>query len=129
MNNDSGCTIAVQHLNNTVSQVKCRLDGYLRWAGITLLVHYDTLHRIEYLIANGSFRSLTVHEDDVEYSFEDSAPPRVFDNLDDYFANRDSSAYNYLYTEHEDDFGNRFDMWLVSIESTSKFSSLARELK
>ena len=52
MNNDSGCTIAVQHLNNTVSQVKCRLDGYLRRAGITLLVHYDTLHRNEYLIAN-----------------------------------------------------------------------------
>jgi hypothetical protein len=106
-------TIAVQHLDGTVSSIYCRYDGSLSGVGVTLARWYNQMDKAEYLITAGSVQE--VH-DSVEYTFQDDnrylEDAITYSTLDEYFDSDDFQECNYLWTEHDDENGNRVDGWL-----------------
>ena len=54
-------TIAVQHIDGTVSSVYCHFDGYLSHNGRMLFKHYATLADAEALVEMGAISYLAEH--------------------------------------------------------------------
>ena len=111
-------TIAVEHVDGTVSQVYCHYDGYLSHNGQILVDHYDTQKKAELLVFLGSMSSLRpkcipdpakTHssinpQDDVTtYYGRDNGEPFVkpshYPTVDNYKRNLQCEEYDYLFTE------------------------------
>lgn len=54
----TNCTIAVEHLDGTISEVYCHYDGYPSHTGKLLTEHYNTLESVEELISFGDMSQL-----------------------------------------------------------------------
>ena len=111
-------TIAVEHVDGTVSQVYCHYDGYVSHNGQILVDHYDTQKKAELLVFLGSMSSLRpkcipdpakTHssinpQDDVTtYYGRDNGEPFVkpshYPTVDNYKRNLQCEEYDYLFTE------------------------------
>jgi hypothetical protein len=107
-------TIAVEHVDGTIDQIYCHWDGYPDWTGKLLEEHYDTLEKVEELVALGDLSSLgetigTKHDFDArpkgECNFygrdrgESDCRPRRFANFDAFIRRMQKEEYDYLYRE------------------------------
>ena len=111
-------TIAVEHVDGTVSQVYCHYDGYVSHNGQILVDHYDTQKKAELLVFLGSMSSLRpkcipdparTHnfdnpQDDVTSYYsrdrgEGFNPPSLYPTVDNYKRNLQGEDYDYLFTE------------------------------
>ena len=111
-------TIAVEHVDGTVSQVYCHYDGYVSHNGQILVDHYDTQKKAELLVFLGSMSSLRpkcipdpakTHssinpQDDVTtyYGRDRGEPfvvPSLYPTVDNYKQNLQCEEYDYLFTE------------------------------
>ena len=107
-------TIAVQHIDGTVSSVYCHWDGYLEHNGKILLENYNTIEKVEELISLGDISSLRQStECPVGHHFnnplsgftvfygrdrgEYDTDPKRFENYVDYIKNNPSEEYNYIF--------------------------------
>lgn len=131
-------TIAVLNPNGTVSQIYCHWDGYLEWNGRILVENYNTLERVQELIALGDLSSLheNIQSTTDSQTCEDPEPnvgvyygrdrgesgvePRVYDSLEDYIENFQREEFNYLFQAGE---------WTYTEDSTgSVFRSVKDDL-
>lgn len=111
-------TVAVEHVDGTVSQVYCHYDGYVSHNGQILVDHYDTQEKAEQLVFLGEMSSLRpkcipdpakTHssinpQDDVTTYYsrdrgEPFHPPSLFTSIDHYKKNLQGEEYDYLFTE------------------------------
>lgn len=104
-------TIAVQHLDGTVSTVYCHWDGYLSYNGRLLIDHYNSLEMAEGLVDKGNISLLGDTIDTTKFFREHET---VYANLHEYLSNGSFQECNYLWTEYDDELGNRVEGWLYS---------------
>ena len=104
-------TIAVQHLDGTVSAVYCHWDGYLSYNGRILIDHYNSLEMAERLVDNGNISLLGDTIDTTKFFQEHET---VYADLHEYLSNGSFQKCNYLWTEYDDELGNRVEGWLYS---------------
>ena len=126
-------TIAVEHLDGTVSQVYCHWDGYLSHNGQLLITHYDTLAKAEQLVRFGDMSSLRekcipdperphtfdVSQEDVTVYYgrdrlETGIAAKKYTSLTDYKENFNPEEYNYLFTEGQWEVASAGDYELVT---------------
>ena len=130
-------TIAVVHGDGTVSQVYCHYDNYLSGTGVTLVEHYDTLERAEYLVSLGDISALgplieptsdshTFNHPDVDVTVyygrdrgEADCEPAHYSSVNNYLDSRSSEEYNYLY---------QAGAWFYVEERDANFKLVARDL-
>ena len=130
-------TIAVQHIDGTVSSVYCHFDGYLSHNGRLLFKHYATLTDAEALVEMGAISYLDEHIDcppghshDTQISGysvfygrdRDCDAPVVnrYANYLGYMKTAPRADYNYLYKDGS---------WFVEYDRTNgAFASLGEEL-
>ena len=130
-------TIAVVHGDGSVSQVYCHYDNYLSGTGATLVEHYDSLERAEYLVSLGDISVLgslieptsdshTFGHPDVDVTVyygrdrgETDCEPRHYSSVNNYLDNRSSEEYNYLYQS---------GAWFYVEDRNTNFKLVAREL-
>lgn len=130
-------TIAVVHGDGTVSQVYCHYDNYLSGTGVTLVEHYDSLERAEYLVSLGNISILgsmieptsdshTFNHPDVDVTVfygrdrgEADNEPAHYSSVNNYLDSRSSEEYNYLY---------QAGAWFYVEERDSNFKLVSRDL-
>ena len=135
-------TIAVQHLDGTVSSVYSHWDSYPSWNGRLLVNHYNSLEMAEDLIAMGGVSQLAKAIDPVSESHDFSNPEQGvcvfyhrdrgeelsidrFESIEEYFNLNDDQEFNYLFCEHDDKHGNRIDGWVVSFDNKSGYVTVS----
>ena len=122
-------TIAVVNPDNSISQIYCHWDGYIKHNGKILVEHYTTLEKVQELISLGDLSSLemNIHPTDSSHSFEtpqdhtcvyydrdrgeEDVEPKNFYCFHDYLKECQFEEFNYLFkdnkwacTENADDF-------------------------
>jgi len=125
----TNASIAVEHKDGSVSVVYLHYDGSVNWAGKTLLKHYNSLELAEQLVALGDMSVLGERIEPIgEHTFtnpesgttvyynRDRGEDTVidhYDSIEDYLKNNIQEEYNYIFTEGDDEFGNRVLGWFV----------------
>ena len=104
-------TIAVQNLDGTVTAVYCHWDGYLSHNGRILIDHYNSLEMAERLVDKGNISQLGDTIDTTKFFQEHET---VYADLDEYLSTGSFQECNYLWTEYDDELGNRVEGWLYS---------------
>lgn len=97
--------IAIEHNDNTVSDIYCHSSGYLSGVGLTLTEHYPTRLKLRTLIALGDISSLgdtTASSCTTAYRRdrgEDGTAARTHNSLNEYFktANREERRHSWGY--------------------------------
>jgi hypothetical protein len=117
------CTIAVEHLDGTISKVNCCIHN-TNLQTESVLQTYTNLIDIEDLISEGDISFLDCKPELTEYSGE--AYPSLFSDIDDYMEHLDHTVSNYIWTETDDLFvmSGRSDRWVVNISNTEMFEEL-----
>jgi hypothetical protein len=124
-------SIAIQHQDGTVSSIYCHWDNYLSHTGKILFDHYNNMELVEELVSHGSISSISVRANpigthDAKYPEEgttvyfgrdrgeENVSPELYSDIEDYVMRNDYQEYNYLWTEYDDQEGNRVEGWLVN---------------
>ena len=122
-------TIAIQREDGTVAQVYAHWDGYLEGNGALLVNHYNTVEKVEELLAHGDISSLgtsvgerhqfspfAAHDPAEGFSHEEAeknnwttfygrdrgekdTQARVFKDVEDYETNYQPEEFNYFFIE------------------------------
>lgn len=105
-------TIAVQHLDGTISQTYCHWDGYPGHVGTILVRYYNQYALAAALVSGGSISSLGADFAQTEYYSrdrgEDYGTEAVeFASFDDYQSNYLRQEFNYLWVNGQ---------WMVSAD-------------
>jgi hypothetical protein len=106
-------TIAVQHADNSISQIYCHFDGYPSHNGQILQTHYNTLELAEELVSNRDLSILGTRIKPIgPHSFEHPEKDtcvyyardrgehiliRKWDNLEQFLIDYQQEDYNYLF--------------------------------
>lgn len=135
-------TIAVQHIDGTVSVSYSHWDNYLSYNGILLRDHYNSFELAEELVSFGALSILNplIHPTGDSHSFdnpedgvtvfyardrgETGAEPSTYKDFDDYVRNAAKQEFNYIWTEFDDENGNRVEGWLVDTDGTEDNTDL-----
>jgi len=113
-------TIAVQHVNGSISQIYCHWDGYISNNGRLLNDHYTTLEIVEELVSGGSLSILDERIKPIgDHSFDNQesgtcvyygrdrgedeldVSPTVFQSVYRYLSDYREQEFNYLFKNGE----------------------------
>jgi hypothetical protein len=109
-------TIAFQNSDNTIKEV------YVHTNGRFLLNNYNTPELVSTLIDGGTIYELAVAELTTIYA--ENPQISVYNNMDNYLEDMNRETFNFLWTEFDDNNGDRKEGWMVMSYDDEEFKEL-----